>query len=91
VSFDELACVECEDRVAPAEGIDPGGVFVLRKIAAHVAFAQAANLVLVQIADKIAHKAGTGMERGTDTVAEQLLEDVAPVLEPFRLSHPASR
>ena len=79
-----------EDRVALPQRVHAAGIFGFREVAAQVPFAQAPNLVLVEVADKIAHQAGTRAIGRAYAVPEQLLEDVGAVVEPLGVIHPAS-
>src|SRR5882762_4054615 len=89
--LDELARAEREDGVTAPQRIDAPSVFDLGKVAAQVALAQAADLVLVEIADEIAHELGPRVRGRPHAVTQQMLEDVGTVEEASFVRHRARR
>src|SRR4051794_32067930 len=80
--IDPIAGTERQDRIRPSEPVDPAPVLRLRKLSAEVFFTQAANLVLVQVANVIAHDIRGRPGGWLDAVRPQPGEHVCPIPKP---------
>src|SRR5579872_198141 len=80
-SLDPQARGPREHRIAPAKRLDTVRVFLLGKLSAHVALAEDADLVLIEVPHVAAHELGIGVRRRLHAVAPERAEDVRSVAE----------
>jgi hypothetical protein len=84
--FHPVTSAKRQDRVLPAQRVDPTRVLELGELPSQISFTQPADLVLVEIPYEIAHALGRCPVRRLHAVSPQPIEYIGAIPEGTRLT-----